>query len=90
MPGSFQGITLGRRVFLVGPQPQDGTSALIAHELVHVEQWADRGVLGFSRWYLTDFARELRSHRKWMPAYRRITAEVEARQGASQWRGRLR
>ena len=85
MPGAFQGITLGRNVFLAKEQPDDGTSVLIAHELVHVEQWANRRPLGFLRWYLADFAKNLVAKRHWMRAYRAIEAEEEARKRTQYW-----
>ena len=85
MPGTFQGITLGRNVFLAKDQPDDGTSVLIAHELVHVEQWAERKVFGFLCWYLVDFAKNLIAERHWMRAYRAIEAEREARMRTQYW-----
>ncbi|NNE96833.1 MAG: hypothetical protein HKN24_12475 [Acidimicrobiales bacterium] len=85
LPGRFQGITLGRNVFLAIEQPDDGTSGLIAHELVHVEQWADRRVFGFLGWYLADFLRNLRIERHWMRAYRAVEAEREARRRTQAW-----
>ncbi len=85
LPGRFQGITLGRTIFLVKQEPRDGTSSLIAHELVHVEQYHDRGRVGFLIWYLSDFVRCLWTERHWMRAYREITAEVEARKSTQAW-----
>ena len=85
MPGSFQGITLGRHIYLTTPELDDGTSRLIAHELVHVQQYADVGVVRFYLRYLADFARLLRLERKWMPAYRDIPAEAEARELTREW-----
>ena len=38
IPGGYSGITLGRFVCLADPQPTTGTSTLLAHELVHVQQ----------------------------------------------------
>jgi hypothetical protein len=85
LPGRFAGVTLGRMILLARPQPDDGTSTLIAHELVHVEQWARRGVFGFLLWYLGDFWRQLRTRRQWMPAYRAVRAEVQARDRTRTW-----
>lgn len=85
LPRGFAGLTLGRFVLLARPQPTDGSSTLIAHELVHVEQWDQRGRIGFLRWYLGDFARELRIRRSWMPSYQAIRAEVEARERTRTW-----
>ena len=90
VPGGFAGITLGTTVFLTHAEPDDGTSKLIAHELVHVRQWGERGVAGFLRWYLADYARKLRRHRRSRLAYLEIEAEREARLTAALWaRGEL-
>lgn len=78
------GMTLGRHVLLV--RGHETSAPLLAHELVHVRQYADRGALRFLVRYLTDYGRNLvrlRSHRQ---AYLAIPAEVEARQEADRWR----
>jgi hypothetical protein len=85
LPGSFAGITLGRYILLTRPPRDDGSSTLIAHELVHVDQWSQRGAVRFLAWYLGDFWRELRSRRQWMPAYRAVRAEVQARERTRHW-----
>ncbi|MGH1502649.1 MAG: hypothetical protein ACRBI6_03780 [Acidimicrobiales bacterium] len=85
VPGGFAGITLGTTVCLTHAEPADGTSKLIAHELVHVRQWGERGVVGFLRWYLADYARNLRRHRRSRLAYLEIEAEREARLTAALW-----
>ncbi len=90
VPGGFAGITLGRWVCLADPQPTTGESSLLAHELVHVRQWSEQGVVRFSANYLWSFARGLREHRNWDAAYRAIPAEVEARAEAIEWLRRLR
>lgn len=85
LPGSYVGITLGRHVFLATDVPDDGASLLLAHELVHVRQWHDQGVVGFGRRYLGAFARALTRTRSWNASYRAIPAEVEARVEADRW-----
>jgi hypothetical protein len=90
LPGRFLGITLGRTIFLTTEEPTDGTSSLIAHELVHVEQFHDRGWFGFLTRYLADFARGVWTERSWMEAYRGVTAEVEARKETQGWALRQR
>ncbi len=85
LPGTFKGLTLGRNIFLTHDEPADGTSSLIAHELVHVEQFNDRGWLGFLRWYLSDFSSGLLKERNWMKAYRQVTAEEQARRSTHGW-----
>ncbi len=90
VPGGFAGITLGTTIFLARSEPDDGTSRLIAHELVHVRQWGERGVPGFLRWYLADYGRNLRRERHSRRAYLDIEAEREARLTAALWaRGEL-
>lgn len=85
LPGGYTGMTLGNHILLARPVDDDGTSALLAHELVHVRQWADRGFVGFSAAYLTSFGRNLSRHRRWGTAYRDIDAEREARQETTDW-----
>lgn len=56
---------------------------LLAHELEHVRQWRDQGVVGFLRPYLGAYLRHrLRGHSHGA-AYRRIPAEISA-----EWRAR--
>ncbi|MEL6982340.1 MAG: hypothetical protein AAFO29_07950, partial [Actinomycetota bacterium] len=85
LPGGYAGMTLGTTILVARPVDDDGTSALLAHELVHVRQWAEQGMFGFSRRYLTSFGRNLSRHRRWSPAYRDIDAEQEARRETSDW-----
>lgn len=86
--GPFHGITLGRYIFLGKPTCTKGTSKLLAHELVHVRQWSELGVVGYLLHYILDFVSELRRHRRWMHAYRDIKAEIEARADADGWKDR--
>jgi hypothetical protein len=76
-------MTLGRWVF-VDPKVLRGDpeslGRLIVHELVHVRQFSDLGLVGFFVRYLADYARgRLRglNHRE---AYRQNLFEEEARQ----------
>ncbi len=85
VPGGFAGITLGRFVCLAEPQPTTGTSTLLAHELVHVQQWHDEGIPKFLWAYLRSFTSGLRTHRSWNQAYRHIPHEVAARAAADHW-----
>jgi len=79
-PGSAA-WTLGRTVLVRADRWTDGdaeTARLVAHELVHVAQWGDRGVVGFLRRYLADYAKgRLQGSGHW-DAYRAIPDEVEA------------
>lgn len=68
--------TLGR-VVLVRPDAA-GSQRLMDHELVHVRQWRDLGVVGFLARYLGAYLRwRVRRYPHWA-AYRRIPLEIEA------------
>jgi hypothetical protein len=76
-------MTLGRHVLLV--RGHEDRPTLLAHELVHVRQYADQGHVRFLARYVRDWAMglvRLRSHRE---AYLAIPAEVEARAEAKRW-----
>jgi len=85
IPGGFDGICLVNSIFLTRPVPADGESMLLAHELIHVRQWNQRGVLGYLSWYLRGFGTNLRQERRWKPAYNIIEAELEAKREARAW-----
>ena len=53
--------------------------ALIAHELVHVEQWRELGVVRFLVRYLRDYVSGRRAGLSHWDAYRSIRFEAEAR-----------
>ena len=88
LPRGADGMTIGRWVFLTNDRDRDGDRELIAHELVHVRQYADLGYLRFSARYLRDYAKGLLQHRHLRKAYLSIPAEVEARAVAASWRER--
>ena len=85
LPRGSSGMTIMRLVLLKSDDDHDGTRKLIAHELVHVRQYAELGYLRFSYRYLRDYFRNLIEHRKHRPAYLPIAAEVEARAEADAW-----
>ena len=85
LPAAADGMTLGRIVLLRGNRIDDRASKLIAHELVHVRQFAELGPLRFIGRYVGEYVRNLvrlRSHRE---AYASISLEVEARAEADEW-----
>ncbi len=84
IPGGYDGITLGPLVFLRTEVDDLDFSALMAHELVHVQQWKDLGARRFLAIYLGDFVRGLREYRSWNTAYRAISLEREAREVATE------
>lgn len=90
LPGSYVGLTIGRHVLLATDVPDDGSSELLAHELVHVRQWWEQGLTGFGRRYVWSFGRSLTATRSWSASYRAIPAEAEARAVAREWAVRCR
>ncbi|MEM9565795.1 MAG: hypothetical protein AAGA93_24455 [Actinomycetota bacterium] len=85
LPGGYAGMAIGSRVVLARPIDDDGTSALLAHELVHVRQWSEQGRVRFAARYVSSFARNFARHRRWSRAYRSIEAEEEARAETTAW-----
>lgn len=86
LPPGAAGMTVGRFVFLMSDVDRDGTRELLAHELVHVRQYAEQGVIGFLYRYVRDYLRGLWAHRRHRAAYLAIPAEVEAREEARRWK----
>ena len=83
-PGSH-GMTVGRLILVLRDDDRTGRRTLLAHELVHVEQYAELGVVRFLRPYLREYFANLwrlRSHRQ---AYLAISFEAEARAAATRW-----
>ena len=65
-PGS-SGMTIGRFVFLTTDVDRSGGRELLAHELVHVRQFSEAGLVAFLLRYLRDYAAalaRLRNHRQ--------------------------
>ncbi|MDP9402906.1 MAG: DUF4157 domain-containing protein, partial [Actinomycetota bacterium] len=81
-PGSAA-ITLGRLVIV--RRSAAGDERLMRHELVHVRQWRELGVVGFLVRYLGAYFRgRCEGHGHW-DAYRRIPLEVQADHEAAAW-----
>jgi hypothetical protein len=81
VPPGAAAITLGRLI-LIRPERVDD-ERLLRHEMVHVRQWRELGVLGFLSRYLSSYLIwRLRGYSHWA-AYRRIPLEIEA-----EWEGR--
>ena len=70
-------MTLGRWILVRRGHESD--VGLLAHELVHVEQWRTHGAIRFLRAYLGDYVRGRRAGLRHWPAYRAIAFESEAR-----------
>ena len=76
MPRGASAITVGRVVSM--RRGAVGDAVLLAHELVHVRQWRELGVVGFLVRYVGSYVRwRVRGYGHWA-AYRRIPLEVEA------------
>lgn len=69
--------TLGRWIVIRRELVDD--RPLVAHELVHVRQWREQGIVGFLRRYLADYIRGRRAGLDHDAAYRAIPFEIEAR-----------
>jgi len=85
LPAGAAGLTSGRVVFLKHDEPLDGSSTLIAHELVHVRQFTEMGRIWFLTRYLWDYGRNLARLRNHQRAYLAIAAEQEAYASAGAW-----
>jgi hypothetical protein len=73
-------IVINRRLFdrvVAGSEPE-----LLAHELIHVAQWEDHGILSFSWTYLGDYLRIRLLGATHDAAYRSIGFEYQAYTGA--------
>ncbi len=77
------GMTLGHHILIVRGHETD--PKLVAHELVHVRQYAERGRVRFLTRYLLDYLGNLRRLRNHRQAYLAIPAEAEARELAGAW-----
>ena len=84
-PGT-RGMTVGRLILVLRDDDQSGRRTLLAHELVHVEQYAQLGTMGFLRSYLREYFADLWRLRNHRQAYLAISFEAEARAAAERWR----
>ena len=88
-PGT-NGMTIGRVVLLRNDGLLDGSRKTIAHELVHVRQFYELGLLRFLWSYLKGYARALVKHRRHRAAYYAISFEEQAYAEADEWLARRR
>lgn len=77
LPTGVAAMTLGGLVFIRRDHLDD--ERLLAHELVHVRQWRDLGVVRFLWRYLSAYARGRLGGLSHQAAYLAIPLEVEAR-----------
>ncbi len=85
LPNGADGLALATFVFVKDDIDPTEARTLIAHELVHVRQWAEYGVIGFAYRYVRDYLKNLVRLRNHYQAYLDIPFEIEARQQAHQW-----
>ena len=83
-PGTH-GMTVGRLILLLRDDDRSGQRVLLAHELVHVEQYYRLGTVSFLRRYLREYFANLRRMRNHRRAYLAISFEAEARAAAERW-----
>jgi hypothetical protein len=87
---TISAMALGTRVYVqaasLNGDPTD-LGALIVHELVHVRQWEQLGVMRFLWRYLTGYLKGRFSGLSHQEAYRTIPIEVEAREVANRLQG---
>ena len=72
--GGVAGITLGRRIYIEGANPE----SILRHELVHVGQIQRLGLIRFYWTYIREYVANLRRGLPSAEAYRRISLEKEA------------
>jgi Domain of unknown function (DUF4157) len=77
------GMTLGRRILI--RRGHEDRPRLVAHELVHVRQYAEQGRVRFLARYLRDYVANLARLRNHRRAYLAIPAEAEARAVTDAW-----
>lgn len=90
LPRAADGMTVGRFVFLRGDRIHDRSTTLLAHELVHVRQFAELGATRFLIAYVGSYLRNLVRMRNHREAYLAIPLEIEARREAAEWAERKR
>ena len=90
LPPAADGMTIGRFIFLRGDRIQDRSTTLLAHELVHVRQFAELGPGRFFSQYLGAYFKNLWKLRNHRAAYLAIPLEQEAREAASSWASKQR
>jgi len=83
LPRGADGVTIGKNVYVRPGFLERPT--LLAHELVHVRQYAEMGLVRFLATYVREYAQNLlrlRSHRS---AYLAISLEKQARIETREW-----
>ena len=81
-------MTLGRLILVLRDDDRSGRRTLLAHELVHVAQYAQWGTTRFLWRYVREYGINLWRRRNHLQAYAAISFEVEARAAAAVWTAR--
>ncbi len=85
LPRAADGMTIGRFVLLRDDHIENRASTLLAHELVHVRQFAEMGMPRFFASYFGSYFKNLARTRNHRQAYLDIPLEIEARRLAGTW-----
>lgn len=85
LPPAADGMTVGRFILMRGDHIEHRSSTLLAHELVHVRQFAEMGLVPFLASYFGSYLKNLVRTRNHRQAYLDIPLEIEARKEASNW-----
>lgn len=85
LPPAADGMTIGRFVLLRDDHIEHRSSTLLAHELVHVRQFAEMGMFRFFASYFGSYLKNLARTRNHRQAYLDIPLEIEARREAGSW-----
>ncbi len=83
LPNRAGAMTLRNHILF--RETRDDPSHLMAHELVHVRQFAEQGTARFLFIYVADYLRGLVKHRNHHQAYLNIGFERSARAEVDQW-----
>ena len=78
LPPAADGMTVGRFVFLRDDHIERRATTLLAHELVHVRQFAEMGMPRFFASYFGSYFKNLARSRNHRQAYLDIPLEIEA------------
>ncbi len=85
LPNGADGLTIANVVLVKKFVDPEDFRELIAHELVHVRQWKEYGIVGFLSRYVIGYLKGLKKHRNHYQAYLDIPFEIEARAEAKNW-----
>ena len=89
VPGGRSGFTFGRHIWVRRDKyvsiRNPALRSLVAHELVHVQQFKRQGVIRFSYRYVSEYLKNRFDGEDHKTAYLNISAEKEARVLQKKW-----